>query len=87
MIVKDFLERWADDVCIKVFQKPIKEIDVCNGLVHRQTAPVFIMLESNQNYLDYELEYFAVDHGSIIVVCKANKEQERKTIEAHLSGK
>lgn len=85
MTVKEFLSPWADNPSFKIMQMPIKKIDKSNELVHRQTAPVSELLESNQNYLDFEIRYFLMDEDLLIVVCEANEEQERKTVEAYLS--
>lgn len=83
MTVREFMEVWADNISIKVYQTPIKAIDKCNDLVHRQTGSVDVLLDSNQNYLDFNLDYALEDDGLIIVVCTANKEQEQRTINAH----
>lgn len=85
MTVKEFMAMWVDDVSMKIYQRPIKKIDRCNDLVLRQTGTVDMLISSNQNYLDFEIEYLMEDEGRIIVVCKANEEQERKTIEAYKS--
>jgi hypothetical protein len=87
MIVKEYLALWADNPSIKIMQMPIKKIDKSSDPVHRQTALVSELLESNQNYLDFEIVYFLMDDDLLIVVCKANEEQERKTINAYLYGK
>ena len=87
MKVIEFLSLWADNPSIKIMQMPIKKIDKSSGPVHRQTAPVSELLESNQNYLGFEITYFLMDDDLLIVVCEANKEQERKTITAYLEGR
>lgn len=87
MKVKEFLSLWADNPSIKIMQMPIKKIDKGSSPVHRQTALVSELLESNQNYLGFEIAYFLMDNDLLIVVCEANKEQERKTINAYLYGK
>lgn len=86
MTVREFMAMWVDDdVSMKIYQRPIKKIDKCDGLVHRQTGSVDVLINSNQNYLDFEIEYLMNDDGLIIVVCKANEEQEQRTIEAYKS--
>ena len=76
MTVREFMAMWVDDISIKVYQRPIKEIDKCDALIHRQTGSIDVLINSNQNYLDFEVEYLMQDDDLIIVVCKANKEQE-----------
>lgn len=83
MTVKEFMSMWVDDISIKVYQKPIKKIDKCDDLVCRQTGSIDVLLNSNQNYLDFEIEYLMEDDGLIIVVCMANEEQEQKIIDGH----
>jgi len=68
---------------IKVYQVPIREIDSCKELVRRYKGELSVSLNSNQNYLDFEVEHFYHDNGDLVVVCKANKEQEQMTIIAH----
>jgi hypothetical protein len=87
MIVKEFLALWADNPSIKIMQMPIKKIDKISDPVHRQTALVSELLESNQNYLDFEIAYFLMDDDLLIVVCKAKEEQARKTVDAYLEGR
>ena len=83
MTVREFMKVWPDDISIKVYQTPIKEIDKCNELVLRQTGSTDVLLNSNQNYLDFNLDYALEDDGLIIVVCTANKEQEQRIIDTH----
>lgn len=85
MTVREFMAMWVDDISIKVYQRPIKKIDKCDDLVHRQTGSVDVLINSNQNYLDFEIEYLMQDDDLIIIVCKANKEQEQRTIDAYKS--
>lgn len=68
---------------IKVFQVPIKEIDSNVSLVKRYQGEISVALNSNQNYLDFEVEYLYHDNGYLVIICKANKEQEQKTINAY----
>ena len=70
---------------IKVYQVPIREIDSCKKLVRRYQGEIFVSLNSNQNYLDFEVERFYHDNGYLVVVCKANKEQEQRTINTYRS--
>lgn len=85
MTVREFMSMWVDDISMKVYQRPIKKIDKCNDLVPRQTGSIDVLINSNQNYLDFEIEYLMDDDGLIVVVCKANEEQEQRTIEAYKS--
>ena len=70
---------------IKVYQVPIKEIDSCKELIKRYQGEISVSLNSNQNYLDFEVEHYYYDSGYLVVVCKANEEQEQRTIEAYNS--
>ncbi len=85
MTVREFLSLWVDNISVKIYQVPIKEIDKCSDLVHRQTATVDIMINSNQNFLDFNIENLQMDDDLIVVVCKANSEQAAKTIHAYKS--
>lgn len=70
---------------IKIYQMPIKEIDNRKELVMRYQGEISVSLDSNQNYLDFEVEHYYYDNGYLVVVCKANKEQEQRTINAYRS--
>lgn len=70
---------------IKVFQVPIKEIENNVGLVRRYQGEISVALNSNQNYLDFEVEYLYHDNGYLVIICKANEKQERRTINAYRS--
>lgn len=83
MTVREFLKLWVDNITIKVYQRPIWKIDHNSNCVHRQTADINTMINSNQNYLDFEIDNLQMDQDLIIVVCKANKEQEERTIRAY----
>lgn len=83
MTVREFMALWVDDVSMKVYQVPIKEIDKCEELVHRQTGSVDVLINSNQTYLDFEIQNLQYDDGLIIVVCKANSEQKQRIINSH----
>lgn len=84
MTVKELLNKQTE--CeIKVYQVPIKEIDSCKELVKRYQGEISVSLNSNQNYLNFEVEHYYHDNGYLVVVCKANKEQEQKTIKAYKS--
>ena len=85
MKVREFMELWADDITIKVYQEPIKQIDKSGGLVCRQVGSINVLINSNQNYLDFDIVNLQYDGGLIIIVCKANKEQEQRTINAYKS--
>lgn len=85
MTVREFMAVWVDNVSMRVYQVPIKEIDSCSDLVCRQTGTIDVLINSNQNYLDFEIQSVREDHGLIIVVCEANEEQEQKTINAYKS--
>lgn len=85
MKVREFMELWADDISIKVYQEPIKQIDKRGGLVCRQVGSINVLINSNQNYLDFDIVNLQYDDGLIIIVCKANKEQEQRTINAYRS--
>ena len=83
MTVREFLDLWITNLEVKVFQKPIEEIDKGPALVHRQTGDKDTIRNSNQNYLDFEVRAVGMDDGAITICCKANAEQSAKIIEAH----
>lgn len=88
MKVREFLQQNRDkNVEIKVFQQPIKEIDGCIAMVKRYQGEIEVALNSNQNYLDFEIENWCYDDGYLVVICKANREQTLKTINAYKSGR
>jgi hypothetical protein len=62
---------------------PIKEIDSCKELVKRYQGEIKVSINSNQNYLDFEVKHFYHDNGYLIVVCEANEEQKQRTIKAY----
>ena len=70
---------------IKIYQVPIKEIDSCKELVMRYQGEISVSLNSNQNYLGFEADHYYHNNGYLVVVCRANKEQEQRTIKAHRS--
>ena len=70
---------------IKVYQVSIKEIDSCKELVKRYQGEISVSLSSSQNYLNFEVEHYYHDNGYLVVICKANKEQEQKTINSYRS--
>lgn len=83
MTVREFLSMGANNIYIEIYQTPIKKIDKCNNLVCRQTGSISVLLDSNQNYLDFEIEYLMENNGLITIVCTANEEQEQKIIDGH----
>ena len=85
MTVREFMSMWVDNISMKIYQRPIKKIDKCDDLVLRQTGSTDVLINSNQNYLDFEIESLMDDDGRIVVICKANKEQEQRTINAYRS--
>ena len=85
MKVKEFLEKQLD--CeIKIYQLPIKEIDSCKELVRRYQGNIKVSINSNQNYLNYEMLHYYHDNGYLIVICEADEEQKQRTINAHKKG-
>ena len=83
MTVREFMALWVDNVSMRVYQEPIKEIDIYPDLVCRQTGSVDVLISSNQNYLDFEISNLQYDDGVIVIVCKANEEQKQKIISSH----
>lgn len=83
MNVKDFLTKQIDSIEIVIYQIPIKEIDTCKNLVRRYQGNIRTSLESNQNYLDFEVKQFYHNNGFLIIVCEANEMQRQITIERH----
>lgn len=87
MTVREFLKLWVDNIDVRVYQFPIKKIDRSSALVCRQTADVDTLLNSNQNYLDFNIENLQMNDDLLCVVCKANDEQSKKIIDSYLSGR
>ena len=83
MTVREFLNLWADNIGVRIYQVPIKEIDKSSALVCRQTADVATLLESNQNFLDFNIENLQMDYDLLCVVCNASDEQAQKIISAY----
>lgn len=83
MTVREFMSLWVDNVSIKVYQEPIEEIDKCSDLVCRQTGSVDVLINSNQNYLDFKILNLQYDDGIIVIVCEANEEQRQRIINSH----
>ena len=84
MTVREFLEKQTDmDLEIKVYQFPIKEIDSCKELVRRYWGNIKVSLNSNQNYLNYRTEGHYYNNGYLVIICRANEEQEQRTIKAY----
>ena len=86
MKIKEFLQNIDKTVEIKVFQQPIKEIDSCIEMVKRYQGENTVALNSNQNYLDFEIENWYHEDGYLVVTCKANREQEQRIVNAHKSN-
>lgn len=84
MKVKCFLEKQPEQE-IKVYQVPIGKIDSCKELVKRYQGSIKVSMNSNQNYLDFDLLHHYHDNGFLIVVCKADGKQEQRTVKAHRS--
>lgn len=87
MTVKEFLQKQENNIYIKVYQPPIKEIDSCTALVKRYEGSVLIAVGSNVNYFEYEMEYYYTDNEILFIICKPNKEQEMETIRAYYNGR
>lgn len=84
MTVRELLNNQTE-CAIKIYQMPIKKIDSRKELVMRYQGEISVSLNSNQNYLDFEMEHYYHDNGYLVVVCRANKEQEQRTINAYRS--
>lgn len=61
----------------------IEEIDTCKNLVRRYQGNIKTSLESNQNYLDFEVKQFHHNNGVLIIVCEADEIQRQITIKRH----
>lgn len=84
MKVKCFLKKQPEQE-IKVYQVPIGKIDSCKELVRRYQGSVEVSVNSNQNYLEFEVLHYYHDDGFLIVICKADEKQEQRTIKAYRS--
>lgn len=85
MVVREILAI-CGNIDVKVFQAPIERLDGCKAPVLRQYGSADILLNSNQNYLDFEVLELRCCSNIPIVLCKANKEQEERTIRAYRCG-
>ena len=86
MTVREFMSWWVDNVSMRVYQEPIKEIDIYPDFICRQTGSVDVLIRINQNYLDFEIVNLQDDNGVIVIVCKANEEQKQRIINSHKYG-
>ena len=83
MTVREFLALWVVNVSIRVYQEPIEEIDKYPDLICRQAGSVNVLINSNQNYLDFEISNLQLDDGVIVIICAANEEQKQKIISSY----
>ena len=79
MIVKELLLK---EECLntKIFQVPIYEIDTNPELVNRFTGEIVVALNSNQNYLNFNVLQYYHDDDYLVVICEANEQQRNHTI-------
>lgn len=87
MTVKEFLEKQDKDINIKVYQPPITEIGGCKELVQRYYGEVWVALNSNRNYLKYNVEHYYHDNGCLVIICVASREQEMEIVNAYYDGR
>ena len=87
MTVKDLLETINTETNIIVRQKPISRIDSFCGLVERQRGACGVLLDSNQNYLDYEVLKTESYGDTVEITCKASPAQEIRVINAFYNGR
>lgn len=89
MIVKQKLQDIRNEypqVCkCEINQLPIQLIDSCPDPVCRYRGPISTCLESNQNFLEFEVRKCGVFGNKVLIICKANTKQERRTIDAYRS--
>ena len=69
----------------EIYQLPIQLIDPCPDPVCRYRGPIKTCLESNQNFLEFEVCKYKIFNNKVLIICKANIEQERRTIDAYRS--
>lgn len=71
MTVREFLSKWIDNVSIKIMQIPdTKNKKESKAPVYIQTDTVDVLLNSNKDFLDYEINNFQMDNDLLIVVCE-----------------
>lgn len=71
MTVREFLSKWVDNVSIKIMQIPdTKNKKESKTPIHIQTDNVDVLINSNKDFLDYEINNFQMDNDLLIVVCE-----------------
>lgn len=87
MLVREILSLVHRQTVIKVYQTAIKVFGNNEEPVLRQYADVGTLLDSNQNYLDYEVIDLRQTEGIITLTCKANREQEGAVVRSWYEGR
>lgn len=85
MIVKELLNLIEYHDNVKILQMPIKALNNGYKIIERQCGECTILLNSNNNYLNFEILNIKTIDNIINICCIANKEQENKIIKAHNS--
>ena len=87
MRTRELLEVIPRGKVVKVRQEPITRIDSGKEPVLRQYGEVSVLLGSGQNYLDFEVTRLGQEAGILCVLCKADAEQEARTVAARYEGR
>lgn len=84
MTVRKFLSLWVDDISVQVYQLlPSNELRR-----YRQTGSVDVLINSNADYLDFNIVNLQMDDGMILIVCKEREEHvdwNTKTIDGDIT--
>lgn len=69
----------------EIYQMPIRLIDPCPDVVCRYRGSIQTCLESNQNFLEFEVRKCEIYGNKAMIICEANADQEHRTIDAYRS--
>lgn len=83
--LQDIRNEYPQACKCEIHQLPIPLIDSCPDPVCRYRGPIRNCLESNQNFLEFEVRKYGIFDNKILIICKANAKQERHTIDAYRS--
>ena len=87
MKTKELLGIIPPGTVVKVRQEPIARIDSGKDPVLRQYGEVSVLLDSDQNYLDFEATRLNQEAGILCILCKADAAQEAATVSTRYEGR
>jgi hypothetical protein len=86
MLVKELLKIVPDSAFVEIRQHPIKEIDsLSSDDVVRQVGECNVLRASNQNYLEYPIDftYARTEDATLVIVCECPENKKQSVIDAH----